>query len=366
MGANLPDIETLIQAGISPSANPKNKAALAALGNKPKVSLKENLRKNYRIVDEQNAINRFKWINLVDGLDGNLLERVLYYKGAGMFFYNKTLDRYFFLPFALSGGIDIYGRYTGCKPLPFHGSTDVEDKNGKWKQFGESNIREPIWEIKADAYTEKDKEKYCVLLTDYSKQISQTVIPRYLLQDPIIDVMSNMIPYMNTALMTSTGVKGIRVNGDDEADQVKALSKQLEQAALTGDPWLAINAAVELQELTNGTTVKAEDYMLALNELDNHRLSMLGLDSGGLYNKKSTVTDGQVAMQYVSPSSIMQDGLKLRQNFCDLVNDLFGLGIWCVEDENVSGMPSIWDDRASVENDVAEESEGGSEDDTNV
>ena len=41
MGANLPDIETLIQAGINPGANPKNKAALMASANKPKILLKD-------------------------------------------------------------------------------------------------------------------------------------------------------------------------------------------------------------------------------------------------------------------------------------------------------------------------------------
>ena len=33
----------------------------------------------------------------------------------------------------------------------------------------------------------------------------------------------------------------------------------------------------------------------------------------------------------------MQDGLSIRQNFCNIVNSIWGLGIWCEPSENVSG-----------------------------
>ena len=71
-----------------------------------------------RIIDEQDAINRYKWYNLPDGLDSHLLERVLYYKGQGVFFYAETIGKFYFLPYALSGNIDIYGRFNKVTPLP--------------------------------------------------------------------------------------------------------------------------------------------------------------------------------------------------------------------------------------------------------
>ena len=54
-------------------------------------------------------------------MDGQLLERILYYRGQGAFFYMESLEKFFFLPFALDGEIDVYGRYTGITPLPFNG-----------------------------------------------------------------------------------------------------------------------------------------------------------------------------------------------------------------------------------------------------
>ena len=52
-GPKLPDLNSLIQAGINPKTGLPIKMGDTAC------ALKENLRKNFRILDEQNAINRY-------------------------------------------------------------------------------------------------------------------------------------------------------------------------------------------------------------------------------------------------------------------------------------------------------------------
>lgn len=327
-GPKLPDLNSLIQAGINPKTGLPIKMGDTAC------ALKENLRKNFRILDEQNAINRYTWYNLPDGLDGQLLERILYYRGQGMFFYMPTDNSFYFLPYALDGSIDVYGRYTGVTPLPFNGTAT----DGKEKPWITGLTRKPLYSIKYDEIKKEDFETYCVLLNDYSKQISQNVIPRQTLQEPLLETMSEMVPFMRTALINSTGVKGMRVEDADTEQNVKVASQQIKDSALKGEPFVPIIGHIDLQELTNGTTVKAEDYMVALQGLDNLRLSMLGLDNGGIYNKKTVVTDTQMMMNYSPTSLVYQDGLTLRQSFCDNVNSLFGLGIWCEASESVLGI----------------------------
>ena len=75
------DISTLIAAGINPKTGLPIKMGAPGCGKKP------DIHKVLRIIDEQDAINRYKCYNLPDGLDRHLLERVLYYKGQGVFFY---------------------------------------------------------------------------------------------------------------------------------------------------------------------------------------------------------------------------------------------------------------------------------------
>lgn len=353
-GPRLPDLNSLIQAGIDPKTGLPIKMGTAAC------VMKENLRKCFRVMDEQNAINRYTWYNLPDTLDGQLLERILYYRGQGMLFYMKTDNSFYFLPYALNGTIDCYGRFTGVTPLPFNGTS----QDGKEKPWIQGLVRKPLYQVKYDEILPDDFEKYCVLLSDYSKQISQTVIPRQVLQDPLLDVMSNMIPYMNTALMNSTGVKGMRVDDADAEANVKLLAKQIQECALKGEPFVPVIGHTDFQELTDGTTIKAEDYMVALQGLDNLRLSMLGLDNGGIYEKKTVVTDSQMMMNYSPTSLVYQDGLTLRQNFCDIVNSLFGLGIWCEASESVLGIDKNMDgeqDRPYNGIDTSEDKNDGGE-----
>lgn len=98
----------------------------------PRNLLKDNIRKQLRVQDEQVAINRYKWYNLPSSLDGQLLERILYYRGQAAFFFMPSNGKFYFLPYALSGSIDVYGRFMGITPLQFAGGT-TSNESGKEK-----------------------------------------------------------------------------------------------------------------------------------------------------------------------------------------------------------------------------------------
>lgn len=339
--AKMIDPNMLIQAGIDPKTGLPIKFANAC-----KNDLKPNIKKIMRIIDEQTAINRFKWYNLPSGLDGQLIERILYYKGQAMFFYVEELDQFFFLPYALDGGIDIYGRYAAVRPLPFNGSTETKDEKGKLtpiSQYITGLAREPIYDIELEALTPETFGKKCVLLSDYSKQVSQTNISRQILNDPLLDVMSDCIPFLRTALLSGTGVSAMRVNSQDEYSNVELASTAVDNAALSGKKWIPVIGNIDFQDLSGGNVAKAEEFLLTMQSLDNFRLSTYGLDNGGLFQKKSHVLESEQEMNTGNVGLIMQDGLTIRESFCDMVNSLFGLGIWCEVSETVIGLDTNMD-----------------------
>ena len=98
------DIDTLIQAGINPKTGLPVK-----LGGR-RCSTKEDIKREIRKNDEQIFVNRYTWYNLPMNLTGAELERMLYYKGQLAFFYLKDLDEFYFMPYALNGTVDFYGR----------------------------------------------------------------------------------------------------------------------------------------------------------------------------------------------------------------------------------------------------------------
>lgn len=329
--AALPNLDTYIAAGINP------KTGLPIKMGDTGCILKENMKKLMRITDEQDAINRYTWFNVPAGLDSQLIERILYYKGQGAFFYMETTDQFYFLPYALDGTIDVYGRFTGITPLPFNGTTTDGEK--KPKAWIEGLTLKPEYGIVMPEDLDWEKfTKSCVLLSDYSKQMSQTNISRQVLNDPLLDVMSDLIPFMRTNLLNSTGIQGMRVNSEDEYSNVDAASRSINRAALEGKKYVPVVGMNEFQDLTGGQVAKSEEFMLALQSLDNFRLGLYGLNNGGLFQKKAHMLQSESDMNSGSVGLVMQDGLTLRQNFCNIVNSIWGLGIWCEVSENAIGI----------------------------
>ena len=341
IGPSMYDINAYVQAGIDP------KTGLPVRMDSGKATcVKGDIKKNLRIMDEQNAVNRYTWYNLPKGLNGQLIERILYYRGQGMLF--MLQDKFYFLPYALSApegstGIDVYGRFTGVTPLPFNGTSNDGKEDSPWIR---GLVYKPVYEAIDVADFEGASpeeiinaiETSCVLLHDYTPQISQTNIARQILNDPILDVMSDCIPFMRTALLNGTGVMGMRVGNENEQASVEAASSAINKAALEGRKYVGIQGTLDFQELTGGNVAKAEEFMLALQSLDNFRLSLYGLDNGGLFQKKSHMLEAEQEMNAGNTGLVAEDGLRNRQEFCVIANSIFGGAMWCEPSECTIGI----------------------------
>lgn len=323
--AKLFDPTLLIQAGINPKTGLPYKMAGCN-----ESYLLDTYTKCFRIKDEQDAINRFVWYNLPNGLNARLIERILYYRGQGMFFYMKENQQFYFLPYTLQSpdsgpGIDVYGRYRGCTPLPFNGSAQPDDK--KDVPWITGLVKKPVYDIPLNELTVEFLEDSCVLLKDYSEQFAQKNISRQQLQDPLLQYMAEIPCMARTALLNSTGVLGVKVGNEDEANQVYAASQGLTNAALTGRKYIPIIGSIEFQELSGDNVAKAEEFLVTLESLDNIRQSFYGIPNGGIFQKKAHMLETEAQMNAGAADLALQDSLQYRQDFCDLVNTIWGLGI---------------------------------------
>lgn len=321
MASKMRDINTLIAAGIDP------KTGLPLKLGANTCNLKESIKNALSIYDKQDAINRYKWYNLPSGLTEELVERILYYRGQGMFFYSDTDSKFYFLPYCLDGTIDIYGRFKRTKALTFNGSIEEQKET-----IFSRDVVYTFEDIAPDSFING-----CVLLSDYSKGISQTNISRSAINSGIIDSMAEAYPFARTSLIANSGVKGMRVNDPDQGAQVSLASKSVTNAALTGEPWIPVVGNIEFQDLTANGNLNVGDYLTYIQSLDNLRLSLLGINNGGLFEKKTQVLSDEFGLNQSASSIIYQDGLKLRQEFCILVNSIWGLGIWCEPSETMAG-----------------------------
>lgn len=338
------DANLYVQAGINPKTGLPIKASEGSQGlvDSP---FKSSIKKQLRIKDEQQAVNRFTWYNLPKGLNSRLMERILYYKGQGMFF--KLQDKFFFLPFALDGEIDVYGRFRTVTPLPFNGTTKTDGKESPWiiglKRDCVYEVELPEDYITDSGEIQVDKilstqENSCVLIKDYTEQISQTNISRQILNDGVIEVMSDLMPFMRTALLNSTGIEGMRVGSQDEQANVEAASRSVNRAAIEGKKYIPVVGNVDFQQLTSGGVAKAEEFLLAMQSLDNYRLSLYGLDSSGMFEKKSHLLQDEMSLNQVNNKLVYNDSLQCRQDACTIINSIWGLNVWCMPSESISMM----------------------------
>ncbi|MBO7713214.1 MAG: hypothetical protein J6S85_06560 [Methanobrevibacter sp.] len=334
MGAKVIDPNLYKAAGVDPKTKKPDRVA--------EIALKEQFRKIFRIIDEQDAVNRYKWYNLPMDLSSEEVERLLYYKGQLCFFYFKELEKFFILPYALDGEIDFYGRYNHVHPVPFASGKDdnlskedaarAEQQRAILSTLKLKVIKEPLLEEEVSL---EDFEGGCVLLHDYTKQLSQTIISRQALNECFIDLESDILPYLSTALLAGTGIKGMRVNDADAAGEAERASKQVKHSALTQKLYNAMTSSVEFQELSDGSPLKTEEFLLALQGVENIRKGSLGIENGGIFQKKAHKLESEQTGNESSVATVFQDGLSIRQRFCNIVNSVWGTEMWCEPAESM-------------------------------
>ena len=364
-GPRLPDPTIAKSAGINPVKGTKAPPERATTG------LKSELLKMFRIIDEQDAVNRYTWYNLPAGLSSQELERFLYYRGNLVFF--QINGEFYFMPYALDGGLDFYRRYKTVHPVPFNsGSQDGKEDNIYKMQKNVLALKKLSVQydvIPFDELTEEIIDNGGVILHDYTRQWAENLIPRKEINDPLLEIMSEIIPLTRTSLINGSGTKGMRVDSANDANEVTIANRKIYEAALSGEPYTPITAKIDFQELTEGTITKSQDYLLVLQALDNMRLGTYGIDNGGIFEKKAHKLETEQAMNDSTAAPIYQDGLQIRQRFCDIVNSIWGLGIWVEPSEAI--VPSTpfnpaLDAKEVVDAGTSDDDLGGNQDGENI
>lgn len=273
-----------------------------------------------------------------------------------MFFWmnddEETGGTFYLLPYALDGTIDVYGRFNSVTPLPFNGTS--QDKKDAWIT---GLTRKVIKEFPAEPSLEMFKEG-CVLLSDYSKQISQTNIPRQVLQDPLLNQMSEIFPLIRTNLFANSGITGMRVQNEDDRSNVAAANRSIANAALSGEYLIPVVGTTEFQDFTKGGVSKAAEYLMTMEAYDNFRLQLYGLKNGGIFEKSAYVNNTAEGNIQQNSGLQYQDGLTLRQEFCDMVNAVWGTFIWCDTSEVVQNVDRDMDGAITDEQDQSGTMEG--------
>lgn len=328
--------EALANAAGLTYAKSDGKTVLKPLGGSKKSvanpTLKASIKQSLRILDEQDAVHRYQWYNLPPGLDSELVERMLYYRGQLCLFYMDSGSQFFVLPYAQVSSPDVYGRYQRIAPMMFSGpAVPAQGKKlDESKMFMPGFTREAVYAVPDDSkYVLRLIDEGAAIVKDYTPQLSGWCTPRADLMDGVLDMMAECFPMARTALLSNSGVKGMRVPSADARGEVQNAAQSVYDAAINGTPWIPILGTTDFQELGDRGASMVQDYLLDLQSLDNFRLSLHGLSSGGLFQKKTQMLEGENDMNATRAKAALLDGLAQRQRFCALVNEIWGIGVSC-------------------------------------
>ena len=337
------DTTSLLQAGI-PQSNKMIKYG-NAIDQEGKVITGNPLNKNlkydslYAIMRKQNMVEtleRYQWINIPFGLTQDLIERLLFYRGKGVLYFNDKVGKFQFLPFSLNKTIDEYGRYTRCNTLPFTGVDDDQDKKSKKNKNDTQTLIYQDLELVYDLpYNEEmmDKAKngkpVGIILNDSSLEISQQPVIRANYVRPVLHLMATLMQIINTAMFGCADHNVISVENETQLESINNQINGINQDILNGKRFTPIIGTIPVQTLKTNNTANLEGLFNTFNSLNNFLKQITGVANAGVFDKKAHLLQSEQELNGSNADDIYYNGLRLRQEFCLMVQAYYNYPIWC-------------------------------------
>ena len=277
------------------------------------------------------TIERFEWKNLPPELPSDLIERILYFRYKGAFFKNN--DKHYFLPFALKGEIDSYGRYIGITPVLFTGQWKVSD--GKITEdisFISGKTFKVVYDLEG-AENELDEvdllefDDKAVILTDSSLEISQDFTPMNYLIRPIVEQLVDILVLVNIDLISSAKMFYVVAKDPEQKEAIEKEFRDLDNRILNGKRVVVLTSPTDLKELMGSSVKDTARYFQSYQSIENLRKDIIGIDNGGTFMKQEHTTEMETEANTSGGSFVLNNALRMRKEFCEIVNKTFGLTI---------------------------------------
>lgn len=304
----------------------------------------EKIGRSLKQIDYQQYLTRFRWNNLPDGLDSELFERIMYYSGSAMFFYIKELDKFYFLPYGMSGdktqtGIDFYGRFNKLMPYSFNGSTDGSgelEANGKKKSQADiylsTQIRNNIKDIpmvKTEAEARDIYENGAVICWDQTPGLSYYMESRNRISQSYVKYLVQILIQTKSALINASGFNLFSSKTEAETDimqlQIDAINKDREKGKLAA---VISDMLGEIKNLQSNSPNAIADFWNSLVSADNLRLKSMGIRNDGLVQKSQYQNIQEQAIDINDALQVYLNAFMERIKFAAIVNSIWGLEIY--------------------------------------
>ena len=287
----------------------------------------------YAIMREQNkneTLERYMWLNLPYGLTQDLIERVLFYRGKGVLYYNDNVGKFQFLPFALNGRIDEYGRYMRVNTLPFTGVTE-ENKKKKEKRLVYEEL-DIVYDLPYNEETlslARSGKPVGIIINDSSLAVSQQPIIRSNYVQPVLRMLATLMQIINTAMFGNADHSLVQVENEGELDEINRAIEAINQDILEGKRFTAVAGTFPITPIKTSNTANLEGLFGCFNSLTNFLKSITGVANAGVFDKKAHLLQEEQKLNGSNSDDIYYNGLRMRQEACLLIQAYYGYPVWC-------------------------------------
>lgn len=290
----------------------------------------------YDLMRDKNKIDvleRYMWTNMLPGLTQDLIERILFYRGKGVFYYNPDVEKFQFLPFGLNGLIDEYGRYTRVNTLPFTGVDRVKSADSKKMEKAIYEELEIVYDL---PYTPEMLEKVRnskkpvgIILNDSSLDVGQQPPIRSNMCKPILHLMATLMQIINTAMFGCADHNLVKVTTEGEYSSIVNQLSSINSDILHGERFTPIIGELPIETLKTNNTANLEGLFSTFNSLNNLLKSINGVANSGVFEKKAHLLQEEQDINDTNADDVYYNGLRLRQEACILIQAYYGYPIWC-------------------------------------
>lgn len=338
------DTSSIYKAGITPSSKIlKYGNAIDEDGNvisRNPIEYNLNYGSLLDIMREQNfieTIERYQWVNIPPGLTQDLIERVLFYRGTGIFYFNKDMQKFQFLPYALDGNIDEYGRYLMVNTFPFIGVDKVQKKKKKLENAVTIGLQ-VVYDLpyNKDMIELAKKKEVGIILNDNSLSLSQQPVIRSLYVQPILHLLATLIQIINTAIFGSADHNTITVENESELNSINRQIEAINVDILNGKRFTAISSSLPIEPIKTSNGADLEGLFNTFNSVTNLLKSITGIANPGVFDKKAHLLQEEQHLNGSNADDIYYNGLRLRQEFCLMIQAYYGYPIWCESKRGMS------------------------------
>lgn len=261
--------------------------------------------------DLNQCVARYVWDDLPNGLTSWNLERMLYFRGSLVGF--GLAGKAYILPYTISGQINPYGMPTRVKPITYNGNP----------VGGEDDSISESFELPVDLLGNKNSNYGAVILYDSIPTSPSTKSPsRYFLNQIIIHEIAETFARVNINVVVSNKKILLQVKDPKQRD---VIAKELKIAFGSDSPFAVISTPLEAQSIQSSSDFNADELFNTIKNYDAIRCFMSGIASKNFgTEKKERLVSGELQGSEEQKDLILDMGLELRQQFCDLMNAKFG------------------------------------------